>query len=305
MNIMETTPKTAIVSTPSRYDVNSGYIFTELQYSFKTFSREFLIEQVWEAYKKLVATVPLISISASYEDDHSAYIKNLQFRYKRDVANLTELKDFPFPQYYLFYSGDDPVAVGLFEERYVVKRNDAYFDLFFVLKILQTDIMELEPFLHFQLDNSFQDRPEFISFLKAICSKYSELLEDRHTPILTDFTESLSEKNEFQVDAENSKSDYTLNRQILFMDYLLKKAGVERTVVDLTEIARIVQGLISRQLKAKGIENTDIYKRMKNPLKDNSKGSGKSDLIFVRNLFEKLSLNDVVTEINKEINHLD
>ena len=305
MNIMETTQQTAIMSMPSRYDINSGYIFTELQYSFTTFSREFLIEQIWEAYKKLVATVPLISISSSDEEDKSHYIKNLEFRYKRDVANLPDLKEFPFPQYYLFYSGSEPIAVGLFEDRYVVKRNDPYFDLFFVLKILQTDIMEFESFLQFQLDNSFQERSDFISFLKAICSKYTELLAERHTPLVTDFIDSLSQKSESLVESGSPKSDFTLTRQVLFMDYLLKKAGIERTVVDLTEIARVVQGITSRQLGAKSIENTDIYKRLKNPLKDNSKGSFKSDLVFVRNLFEKLSLSDVVTEINKEINHLD
>jgi hypothetical protein len=266
---------------------------------------EFLIEQVWAAYKKLVATVPLMSIPPPDEVDHSAYIKNLEFRYKRDVANLTELKDFPFPQYYLFYLGGVPVAVGFFEKRYVVKTTDPYFDLFFVLKILQTDIMELDRFLQFQLENNFQECAEFISFLKAICSKYSELLEDRHTPILTDFTDSLSKKNESRVEAAKSISDYTLNRQVLFMYYLLNKAGVEKTVVDTTEIARIIQGITTRQIAAKRIENTDIYKRLKNPLKDNSKGSFKSDLVFVRNLFEKLSLSDVVSEINKEINHLD
>ena len=289
----------------SKYDINSGYIFTELQYAFNNYSKEFLLDQVWEAYRKLVSNIPLISYSATEDEGAAGYIKNLEFRYKRDVANLSDLMEFPFPKYHLFYTGGEPIAVGMFEDRYVVKLEDPYFDLFFVLKMLQTDVMELQQFLQFQLQNSFQNQPDFVSFLKAVSSKYADLLEARHTPLIKDFIDNLSTKNVSDVEDRSSNPDFTLNRQVLFMYYLLNKAGVEKTVVDTTEMARIIQGITSRQLGAKNIVNTDIYKRLKNPLKDNSKGSFKSDLVFVRNLFEKLSLNDVVDEINKEINHLD
>lgn len=289
----------------SKYDINSGYIFTELQYSFNNFSKEFLLDQVWEAYRKLVSNIPLISYSATEDEGAAAYIKNLEFRYNRDVVNLSDLIEFPFPKYHLFYNGGEPIAVGMFEDRYVVKLEDPYFDLFFVLKMLQTDVMGLQQFLQFQLQNSFQNQPDFVSFLKAVSSKYADLLEARHTPLIKDFIDSLTTKNVSDVEDRRSHPDFTLNRQVLFMYYLLNKAGVEKTVVDTTEMARIIQGITSRQLGAKNIVNTDIYKRLKNPLKDNSKGSFKSDLVFVRNLFEKLSLNDVVDEINKEINHLD
>jgi hypothetical protein len=292
---------------PSRYDVDSGEIFTELQNTYKKYSTDFLTDAVWQAYRQLFASVPIISFPTENDSEPKNYLEHQNRLYKHSLNGETKEGIFPFHDCYIFYHGKEPIALGYFAHRYKVKSSDPYFDLFFTLKILQTDLMILNEFLEYQLSESFEgNKMKYSSFLKAISSKYSELLEEKYVPPINHFIEQESENEIVKNEPESTASSYTLTRQVLFLYYLLKKAGVEsKSVVDITEISRIVQGITSRQLGAKDISNTDIYKRLRNPLKETSSHAFQKDLRFVRDLFEKLSLLDVVAEINKEITDRD
>jgi len=96
----------------------------------------------------------------------------------------------------------------------------------------------------------------------------------------------------------NVPKEFTTGRQVLAMHYLLKHAGVNDT--DKTAQARFIQFLTCKQLGAKNIRNTDIYKRLRSPIAVNEETSTK-DLQFIRTYFEELGLTAIVKEINKEI----
>jgi hypothetical protein len=290
---------------PSEFDINSGEIFTELQNTYQNYSTDFLRKEVWIAYKKLVASVPIISFPDENDFEPKGYLQSQERLYRQSQYGEVVNGLFPFHNSCIFYQGGEPVGLGYFEHRYTVKNTDPSFDLFFTLKVLQTDIIQIEKFLNYQLTQSFEENHiRYTSFLKVICLKFFELLEKKYNPFITDFIEQHLKDN--KSDPQEIAPGYTLTRQVLIMHYLLKKAGVEmRAVVGITDVSRIVQGITSRQLGAKEISNTEIYKRLKNPLKGTSEIAFQKDLRFVRDVFEKLSLMEIVEEINKEITDRD
>jgi len=286
----------------SDYVIDAGEIFIELQHDFKRFSTDFLRNTVWKAYQELVVSKSIFSISA--DDEHQrAYLNNQKEPYEQDWLNNNNISGFPFPDYYLYTAGKEVFALASFTERIIVGPGDVHYDLFFTLKLLQTDVMHTSGFLSFHWNEGFgKDNNRYTPFLKAISLKYDAYLKDAYTPLIDLFIEThkTAVKEDAKVEAGEPKG-FTLNQQVLIMYFMFQKLGVNRNNVDLTNMARFVQGLTGRSTSATKIKNTDLYKRLSNPLKDKSKGSFTNDLIFVRNLFETLSLHQIVEEVNKEI----
>ena len=119
-----------------------------------------------------------------------------------------------------------------------------------------------------------------------------EILED-----LTPF-EPVQHTLTTQTEPEEKNPEFTLARQVLAIHYLLSHFGASD--YDKTNVARFIQFLTGKELGAKNIVNTNIYKRLKNPFpKDNR--TLKADLAFVRDHFEKIGLPDLALKLTKEI----
>lgn len=289
-----------------RFDIDAGVIFCNLEDNYSAFETSFLRGEVWNGYKKLAVERRIENSFKNEGKDDENYLNRLKVEYDRAVED--EHNDtFPFPDFYLYLKGGRPVGWVSYTEPCIIRKDDSDFDLFFALKAFDMDIMVLEGFLAFHLTHNFKgDVNEYCKFLKLLCHKYAPFLEKRHTPVIADFIERRNSDEKAQPgDGQHatgkSKEGYTLDQQVLFFHFLFKKLGVDRHNAYVTDIARIVQGLTSRQLSAKEIKNTDVYKRLANPLNSSKKGGFKDDLRFVRDLFEQLNLQDIVSEINKEI----
>jgi hypothetical protein len=100
------------------------------------------------------------------------------------------------------------------------------------------------------------------------------------------------------VDLNTGNPEFTTSRQVLAMHYLFEHCNVVN--VDTTEKARFIQFLTGREINAKNIGNTNIYKKLKSPFPQSEK-SLINDLQFIRTYFEKLGLIEIVNKINKEI----
>jgi hypothetical protein len=115
------------------------------------------------------------------------------------------------------------------------------------------------------------------------------------------FAELYPEPVQIDTDAlelNTGNPEFTTSRQVLAMHYLFEHCNVVN--VDTTEKARFIQFLTGREINAKNIGNTNIYKKLKSPFPQSEK-TLINDLQFIRTYFEKLGLIEIVSKINKEI----
>jgi hypothetical protein len=92
-------------------------------------------------------------------------------------------------------------------------------------------------------------------------------------------------------EAVTRNPDFTTARQVLAIHYLLKYSKADQA--SNADVARFIKFLTGKNYK-------NIYKRVCNPLSSRDKELTE-DLRFVRDLFEKLRLTEIVKMINNEI----
>jgi len=121
-----------------------------------------------------------------------------------------------------------------------------------------------------------------------------------------------SEENELNISESNYsytdqaaalKREFTTARQVLAIKYLFQFAGIKEIEYDNTELARFIRFLTSKELGNAKIQNTGIYKKIKNPYKD-KESEKNEDLKYIRDYFQKLNLTKIVMMINEEINSI-
>jgi hypothetical protein len=94
------------------------------------------------------------------------------------------------------------------------------------------------------------------------------------------------------------KKQFTTARQCLALHYLFKSAGVKN--VDSTAKATFAQFFLCKELNAIQISNTNIYKRINQPLMENNI-TNIENLKFVKKIFQSVDLQDIAKEIQNEI----
>lgn len=97
--------------------------------------------------------------------------------------------------------------------------------------------------------------------------------------------------------------DSTLHQQFLIFHYLFKHLEISPNTIDKTEIARFIQFATQKQLEAKKIQNTSIYKLVDNPFNGYKKEKGitQKNLQKVRELFESIGLKEIAEIVSKDI----
>ena len=96
------------------------------------------------------------------------------------------------------------------------------------------------------------------------------------------------------------ENEFTTARQVLAMHYLFDYCKIKN--VDNTVKARFIQFLTGKQLNAKKIQNTEIYKKVCSPFSQND-NSTSNDLQFIRKYFEDLGLSEIAKAITNEISN--
>ena len=97
--------------------------------------------------------------------------------------------------------------------------------------------------------------------------------------------------------------DNTLHQQFLIFHYLFKHLEISTNSIDKTQIARFIQFATQKQLEAKKIQNTSIYKLVDNPFNGYKKeqGTTQTNLQKVRELFESIGLKEIAEMVSKDI----
>jgi hypothetical protein len=158
-------------------DINSGYIFREVRDSIHwkfIESHIFFQEKVFSAYTNLLLVRKIVT--ARYRETEDSYFQNYEeVRYPMDMQ-----RPFPKMHYILEQIGDDKrKSIIEFDEDCLVNPSDTNYDLFFALKVYVTDPFELDQFLNYQYELSFNDNVgKYQDFLQRLSIKYKVILSD-------------------------------------------------------------------------------------------------------------------------------
>lgn len=116
----------------------------------------------------------------------------------------------------------------------------------------------------------------------------------------------IQDESSFENQLNVKKTEFTIAQQCLAIYYLLLSLDVKISLVDKSNVARMIHLLAGKNVPSK-ISNSDVYKRVSKLLDKSDKGSLK-DLDFVLSHFRKLSsdesirLNEIMKLIEKDIN---
>ncbi|MEO6731923.1 MAG: hypothetical protein ABIN01_11960 [Ferruginibacter sp.] len=282
----------------SNYLINTGYIFQDLWNHFKKYNRGFLLSIVKPAYESLLFSKKIYTIhydgkNGGYLDDYALNRHPIALKFAKDIDQ------FPFPDYFLRpQEGTIHLAIIYYDTPLEIRKEDYDYDLFFALKLSLTDIMDADKFLKYHLADTFEnDISLFKNFLETICNKYNEFLQEKYLPLIQRFL--IQQSINLEPVKENNK-EFTTARQVLAINYLLEELNIDRSNTTLTEIARFIQFLTGKETGVAKINDTTIYKKVKQPFSKTDKAAEK-DLQYIRTYFENLGLQSIVKKLNKEI----
>lgn len=282
----------------NKFQINTGYIFESLKVNFKNYDRDFIVEKVKEAYDIFLLKKNFYTIK--YDGTNGDFLENYAtIRFPNALKMAQNVQNFPFPDFILRPQKDsDYFVVVEYCTPLEINKSEYNYDLFFALKLSLTDIMEADEFMQFHLENTFENDFHLCkTFLENICIKYKEFLQEKYLPLVKLF---LDKKSIITGPVKESNKDFTTARQVLAITYLLEELNINRNSTSLTEIANFIQFLTGKETGVAKINDTTIYKRVKQPFSKTDKAA-ENDLQYIRTYFEKLGLQSIVSKLNKEI----
>jgi len=205
-----------------------------------------MFAQTYKEYKKEVAF--LLAAAGKYYTE-----KQIRSRYhepdKISMEKILKDQAAQFEKYMLVDDEKGNRVMAWFDiwDNYVITKKDKLHDLFFTYKLRQTDLLNLDDFLDYQLANHFNnDFEEFERFLHIVLRKYKKkLLVAEHIKTIKEWIElrkktSLSkEKLQAIVKWTGTKSDN--KNEFVQLIYALHKAGFINNGKG--EITKIVESL--------------------------------------------------------------
>lgn len=288
------------------YTINTGHVYSCLLDNWQQLDRSFLQKDIEEAFVTTLAQKKVFHTDSLPVENREKEVQRLSERFNAESKFIKDYKDaFPLVGFHTINNNGQTEFVD-FDAACVLALEDPFFPLFFSLQLFFTDVLETHAFLNYHFVYTFGDDSEALSEFISNCGKkypqlYTEVRKDEIGEFISSLTKQKAEESTVEALQESTVGDgFTNNRKILFLHYLFETLGANNNS-SVLERARVVQGITGLQLLAKDIKNTDIYKRLSNPLKDNTKGGFQQDLIFVRNLFERLGLHEISSVVSKDI----
>jgi hypothetical protein len=157
-------------------EVDSGFIYSELRYNAEKFSPKFFTifkgSLMGLLIEKKIITVP-------YNDETKQLTDELSKYWNQAISKTETQNDV---DYFCFSTPELGDFITSYLESCTVVYGDTIFgwdafDLYFALKLNFTDLIKLDDFLDYQLENYFKDVSIFKRFLEQIVRKYkSEVL---------------------------------------------------------------------------------------------------------------------------------
>ncbi|MBA2610813.1 MAG: hypothetical protein H0U95_02500 [Bacteroidetes bacterium] len=129
-----------------------------------------------------------------------------------------------------------------------IEVNDDFFDYFFIIKIRHLDLLEVDNYLTYHLENSFEnDKQKFIRFLNLSVRKYDEKLLTHK--IIDTIKEWIVSTEKITETSENDKPEKIKGR-------MQREAGDKLTSLNLTQTALLIQFMQEAKIILKGDDLT-------------------------------------------------
>jgi hypothetical protein len=204
-------------------------------------------------------------------------------------------------------------------DHWIIPRTNPYYSHFFEIMLNHFQLNELDSFLNYQLANHYQNNiSDFGRLLVMVLNsgkhrigrakaeivfswiKHQEQIKNIELQQKKELKEGITPKTTgtFFTQTESSRK-----RQVLMIYFLFKSLGVQRAGVSVANMARFVHSLLGQPIE--DINNSQLYKLLKQAPKLNEEKFLREDLYFVKKQFENIELFAIVEMIQKEINELD
>jgi hypothetical protein len=190
------------------HQINAGGIFHDLKRNWRRFEPEFITE--------FIETMESIAIDNG--STVSAKDKNNWPYLENNKAILSERKRttnpdvFPYVDYFFSYErGADKASLYSFDEERIIEQSHTYFDLFFTLKLVFIDPLNINTFFDWQLDRNFNsDLKSFESFLDNLSLKYYFIRDWNYTDKIKQYlNEKLSQVSHEKINIDSANETVT------------------------------------------------------------------------------------------------
>lgn len=211
-------------------EVDGGFIYSELRYNAEKFPPKFFTifkgSLMGLLIEKKIITVPYNDETKSLTDELSKY-------WNQAISKTETMNDV---DYFCFSTTELGDFITSYLESCTVVYGDAFFgwdafDLYFALKLNFTDLIKLDDFLNYQLENYFKDVSFFKRFLEQIVRKYkSEFLSKE----VIETVNTWIPKTKSAIDSPLSWIG-TNETEFIQLIYALKEAGLIKHTTGQTE----------------------------------------------------------------------
>jgi hypothetical protein len=162
------------------FDIETSSIIEEVESVWRNFIRRDLIK-LRDSLEDILQKEKIDEIIINYNEQPSYFNKILNIDIPNESNKIENPESFPIPNFFL---GNTKIAdtIVILETcvEYVLKPDHKYFNLFFTYRLATLSPENIEPFLRFQLEKSFeQDNIGFKLRLDYVLSIYASILGER------------------------------------------------------------------------------------------------------------------------------
>jgi hypothetical protein len=174
-------------------EIDTSEIFPLHQDQWKNYNLHFLQITVQDALKRvLLKNDVIININRKGDDGYFEHISKKYFSFQ------PKENAFPLLDYYV--AGDKVITYDI---RCIVKRADAYYALFFALKLSLIDPMQVKGFLSYQHETYFEsDLISFQTYLQDLVVTYNKIINQPAKKITTSFFEHYESNKKLKEDTQ-------------------------------------------------------------------------------------------------------
>lgn len=169
------------------FDINTGWIFSDLEKQFRKFDRNFLIEKVEPALQSCLLKNEVVTLLK--DENNRDYFEKARSEY---LNFRSEEGKFPLPGF--FISQD---RLYQYDSECILNINDTHFPLFFALKLSLASLMDVHQIIAYQLKTNFhRNITKLEQFITVLLIEYKELINENVKQLADGFMQDCKLKNE-------------------------------------------------------------------------------------------------------------
>ena len=164
-----------------KFNINTGYIYTDLCNIWPNLPRELFEQTEWKL-KTILWQKKIVTVASS--ENMKTYLEGKKDLLASYVQYAKDPNNPPYTEYFIHPNGAVVFDLIAYNENCILENGkDENFDFFFAMKLMVLDIMQTEGFLEYQFSVNFKsDSKQYESFLQALIVKYKNYFQSTAIP---------------------------------------------------------------------------------------------------------------------------